>query len=317
MKKNISRIAVLILAAILFAFSAVNAVFAASTGDAVEQIDTTKNCSLKLTYQVDSNKIEGLEIEVYQVATVTADLIYSMTGDFSDYSIEINHIKSQSEWNDVKDTVSAYIAADKLEPTSSGITDADGVVLFEELPVGIYYVNWTGNENVDQVTGFASFLIAVPGLDDEGKWIYDVDARPKPGMLPPSDTEELTVVKLWRDDPQTKRPDSIEIEIFRNGDHYVSTELTADGNWTYTWAPEGLYAWTAVERNVPDGYAVSISSKGGNTIQITNTYTNPPSPPPPPQTGDSSNLYLWIILMAVSGIVLIVFGRRTKKQYDE
>lgn len=315
MKRKV-KIILIILSAALFAVSAVNVVFALSTADAKEQIDTSRACSLTLTYAIDGVKIPDLEIEIFQTSTVTADFRYSMTGAFSSYPIEINGIKSQSEWEEVKDTVTAYIAADGIAPTDTQTTDENGVVRFENLPVGIYYVRWTGNETVDQVEGFAPFMIAVPGLGDDGKWIYDVNALPKPGIMPEPSVDKMTLVKLWKDGLHAgKRPESILVEIFRNGESFETVVLSEANNWTYTWETEGVCTWTAVERDVPDGYSVSIQSRDGNTIQITNT--RPDEPTPPPQTGDTSDLYIWIVLMALSGIVLIVLGSHRRKAYEE
>ena len=43
--------------------------------------------------------------------------------------------------------------------------------------------------------------VALAGTTD-GKWIYDVTALPKPGMVPTPDTDKITLVKLWK----TTRP---------------------------------------------------------------------------------------------------------------
>ena len=311
MKKRLFRTFLAIVSAFLFAVSAVNTTFALSTADAKEPIDPAKDCSLKLTYAIDSQPVAGLEIRIWQIASVTADYQYGMTGFFSGYPIEINGIKAQSEWNEVRDTVSAYIAADKIAPAATLITDQNGIVGFDSLPVGIYYVGDAENE----VAGFASYIISVPNLGDDGKWIYDVDAFPKPGTKPEPQVGEMKIVKLWRDASQTdKRPDSISVDILRNGELYKSVTLTAENDWAYTWETDGEYTWTAVERDVPEGYKVSVQSTDANTIQITNTLTS--DPPEPPQTGDSTGIYFWIMLMALSGIVLVVLSGRRRKAYE-
>lgn len=314
--KNTVRIVSLVAVIVLFAVSAVNTAFALSTADAKEMIDTSRQCSLTLTYAIDDKKLEGLDIEIFQAATVTQNFQYSMTGNFAGYPIEINKTKSQTEWNTVRDTVGAYITADKITPLVTKKTENDGTVKFENLPVGIYYVRWTGNETVDQVQGFAPFMIAVPGLGEDGKWIYDVTAFPKPGMMPTPDTDKMTLVKLWKDGNRTsKRPSKVSVDIFRNGDLYKSVELTAAENWSYTWVTDGTYTWTAVERDIPEEYTVSIQSKDGNTIQITNTKDS--DPPLPPQTGDNSHIVFWILMMSLSGIVLIVLGGQGRKRRVE
>lgn len=314
--KNTARTITLLVITILLIVCTVNTVFAMSTADAKEFIDTSKQCSLELTYAIDSKKLEGLEIELFQAATVTENFQYSMTGDFADYPIEINKIKTQSEWNVVKDTIGAYITADKISPLATKTTDKNGIVKFEKLSVGIYYVRWTGNDSVDQVSSFAPFMISVPGVGEDGKWIYDVTAFPKPGMRPAPNTNKLTLVKLWKDGNQTdKRPSKISVDIFKNGDLYKNVELTAAENWSYTWDTDGTSTWTAVERNIPSGYTVTIQSKDGNSIQITNT--NESNPPRPPQTGDDSHLFFWIIMMFLSGTVLILLGTQWRKERVE
>ena len=314
MKNAIRRIAYIFFA-LVFVFGAVNTVFAASTADAKEKIDTAKNCSLTLTYAVDGKKISGLEIEAYMAASVTSDFVYSMYGGFSGYAIELNGIKSQNEWNEVRDTVGAYITADGIQPDSVQFTDENGMVRFDPLKPGIYYIRWTGNENADNVSGFAPFLIAVPGLGDDGLWIYDVDALPKPGKLPEPVGSELKIVKLWNDGTQaSKRPQSVDVDIFKNGEKFESVTLDAENNWTFVLADSEDCAWTAVERNVPDGYTVTIQNNE-KTIQITNTLKDEPEPPP--KTGDTGKLSLWIILTLSAGMILVVLGSRRRKSINE
>ena len=138
--KKLIRLTEILLLAVIFLISSVNTVLAMSTADASEAVDTTKACRLRLTYQVGDRKISGMEIEIYLVATIDASNSYSLSDAFSGYSVEINGIKSQSEWDEVRDTVSAYIAADKIGPTASTFTDSDGIVDFSDLIPGIYYV---------------------------------------------------------------------------------------------------------------------------------------------------------------------------------
>lgn len=307
--KRISRGILFALALLLLTVCGVQSVLALTTADAKEKIDPEKACSLTLTYAIDREKIKGLDIEIFQAAAVSEDFIYTMTGAFADYPVEINGIRTQNEWDEVRDTVGAYIAADHIAPLQKQTTDENGAVAFEKLPVGLYYVRWTGNETVDQVRGFAPFMIAVPTLGEDGKWIYDVDALPKPGILPGPDAEKLTLVKLWRDGSrEEKRPATVSVDIIRNGELFESVTLSRQNNWTYAWETDGRYTWTAVERNIPSNYTVSVTSTDGNTIQITNTLTH--DPVPPPDTGEASGAVPWIVLTALLGLVLIVLSTR-------
>lgn len=314
--KKIVRLILILILSVLFVVSTVNIVLAVSTSDANEPVDTSRTCSLKLTYEIDSQGIEGMEIELFRIADFSEDFQFTMTGDLTDIPVQLNGIKSQSEWDDVRDTVGSYIIANGVAPTASDVTDENGIVKFENLSVGLYYYRWTENDTVDQVYGFSPYVISVPSLGSDGKWEYDVDALPKPGLKPEPSTDKLTVVKLWRDGKySSKRPESVSVDIFRNGQLFESVELTAKNNWTYTWETNGSYTWTCVERNITGGYSVTVQSVEGKTIQIINTLKDDPEDPP--QTGESLSVYLWFIPLTLSGILLIVLGLFRKKAYEE
>ena len=59
--------------------------------------------------------------------------------------------------------------------------------------------------------------------------------------------------------------------------------------------------------------------KRGNSFVLTNTYTpkNPDEPFDAPQTGDTSNIMLYVILMIVSGSMLIILGIIGKRNAHE
>jgi LPXTG-motif cell wall-anchored protein len=51
------------------------------------------------------------------------------------------------------------------------------------------------------------------------------------------------------------------------------------------------------------------------TFVLTNTLTQDTPPPTPPQTGDTSNIMLWVILMIVFGSVLVILGITGKRSH--
>lgn len=66
----------------------------------------------------------------------------------------------------------------------------------------------------------------------------------------------FTVVKKWVDEPDSKRPESITVQLLQNGVAYgESVQLTAANGWKYTWLnlPEG-HEYTAEEVYIPKGY---------------------------------------------------------------
>lgn len=69
------------------------------------------------------------------------------------------------------------------------------------------------------------------------------------------------------------------------------------------------------EVNVPKGYTVGIQ-RSGDTFSITNTKPETPAGNPP-QTGDTTNITLYVLLMAASGLTLLVDGIVLRKKSRE
>jgi hypothetical protein len=234
---------------------------------------------------------------------------------------------------------------------------------------------------------FESALISVPGRADDGSLQYQVTAVPKsqvsippgpdnppPGPddppsepdnppLEPEDTPsvkevEYKILKLWRGDTEKDdRPDRIEVELFCDGELCETVVLSEENQWSFIWKAKEGSSWTAAERNIPEGYTVTVG-KRENTIILTNTLipedpiedpsgenpenpddiTDVPSGDTPgdsidstdeetpggnkeifdPKTGDTSNILLYAILMYVSGSILILLGIAGKrKKYED
>ena len=160
--------------------------------------------------------------------------------------------------------------------------------------------------------------------------------------VPSPPTIDVSVNKVWddADDADGLRPESITVQLLRNGKVYAEEELS-EGNWSTTWTD--LYAndtWTVKEVNVPEGYTSSVSGSG-TSFTITNTHTpetpviTPEEPTPPtggkdpedplhglddgdvpqdymevgdpdvPKTGDTTNVMLWLTVAFLSAAALL------------
>ena len=153
----------------------------------------------------------------------------------------------------------------------------------------------------------------------DAHWQYQVEVNAKGEALPPIEPDEeleLSVLKLWKgDEGQNDRPESVEIEIFRDGVSYETVILSEENHWAYTWfAKDDGSTWTVIERNVPQGYTMTVEERQ-STFVLTNTWTPtyPDDPGKPPQTGDTSNIMLYVLLMTLSGTMLIISGVTRKK----
>lgn len=278
---------------------------AAHTSETYEFIEPDRICSLSLHYGKEDVSFPGMHIRIFRVAEVSDEFIYTLCGDFAEYPVKLAGIKTQEEWDVITSTLNSYILADAIEPTASQITDENGDVYFEELATGMYLVQWAGVEVEDVVTGFEPFMISLPNLNTEKTWDYDVVASPKPGDYTPTGRlVNFKVVKQWKDAGfADKRPDSVEVEIYKNGELFETAVLSSENDWCYRWeAIDDGTEWSVVEREVPKDYTVTVV-ENGETIVVTNAYVEPPEPP---KTGEHMILWPYILLMSVSGIALII-----------
>ena len=152
-------------------------------------------------------------------------------------------------------------------------------------------------------------MVYLPTPQPDGSFDYDVEAKPKCVDYVPK--TEYRVTKLWQDaGGRDDRPEEITVDIYKNGELWETQLLGASNNWSYVWyVSDGEQSnWAVAERSVPEKYNVTVQKNGG-TFSIINTHKSIQEIPDGPQTGDSSNITLYIMLMCISGIMLIVLGK--------
>ena len=86
---------------------------------------------------------------------------------------------------------------------------------------------------------------------------------------------DLTVTKAWANDTPSLRPDSILVQLYRDGvAEGEPVELSEANGWTKVWTGlDGEYQWTADEVAVPEGYVKTVTVENG-VVVITNTHTD-------------------------------------------
>ena len=291
---------------------------AASTSDAKEPISTNENCSLTISYCSGGIAFSELPVNLYKIADVSADYQYTLTSSFEKSKLILNGIQTVGEWNVIRSTLETYILANDITAGFNAKTDFEGKASFDALKPGLYLAITERIIQDETTYVFDSALIALPGLGADGLWQYQVDVTSKSEIIPPSrDDEEieLKVLKLWKGDGgSSARPATIEVEIFRNGTSYQTATLSENNHWTYTWsAKDDGSDWKVVERNIPTGYTMTIEERETSFV-LTNTLNRDvPDNPDSTQTGDTSNIFLWVILMIVSGSMLIILGITGKR----
>lgn len=169
-------------------------------------VDTSRSCTLTLQYAAS-----GQTVRLYRAANISSNGRYTLCGAFAGYGIFMPAGNGQAEWDALRDTLLAYIAADALAPDRTTVTGADGRAVFTGLSAGMYLVDEADMEVGGSTRQYAPSLIAVPGVGGGGNWRYDVTAAPKytekPGGDEPDTPVTYTVVKLWAgENPQTSAP---------------------------------------------------------------------------------------------------------------
>lgn len=86
--------------------------------------------------------------------------------------------------------------------------------------------------------------------------------------------ETVNVKKVWGIDDGGQRPDSVSVQLMRDGEPFGAPVTLNDANdWSYAWNDlESGHNWTVVELNVPDGFKATVS-QSGDTFTIINDDT--------------------------------------------
>lgn len=131
---------------------------------------------------------------------------------------------------------------------------------WKDLPLGF---TWTVEE-VDAPEGFTSYT-----NNYDNHFVItndDVDTEQKP--------ETVNVRKVWVIDDGGERPDSVSVQLMRDGEPFGDPVTLNDANdWSYAWNDlESGHNWTVVELNVPDGFKATVS-RSGDTFTIINDDT--------------------------------------------
>ena len=240
-------------------------VLAASTTSAVEPIDTQAECKLNVLCICYGDPYQEAPVKIYKIASVSSDFQYTLTEDFALTNLEVNGIKSDSEWRVIRSTIENYIASKNITHLSVSDTDSTGKATFVNLTPGLYLVT-VGRAPYGIDCEFDSALVFLPHLSGEGLWEYEVTTSPKYEILPPITPDSKTeykVLKLWKGDDEKDRPESVKVEIFKNGTSYKTVTLSAENNWSYTWSTKEYgVKWTVTEKDIPIEYVMILSKSG-------------------------------------------------------
>ena len=193
------------------------------------------------------------EFSLYRVADMTENREFTLAGRFADCPVSLENLDTEG-WKTAAQTLAVYAEKGKAEgtitPDRIGMTDENG------LP------NW-----------------------ENDTWNHNVTLNPKfdKTKKPDKPTTKIAALKIWEDDGQEdKRPESIEVQLLKNGEVYDTQTLNKENGWKYTWDKlPAEFQWSVMEKEVSDSYRVTYENenmKNGKRWVIRNKVIVPPTP---------------------------------------
>lgn len=256
------------------------------------------DCSLVLTYSKNDVAFSDLEISICRVA----DCDFEMQNPFDKYPVSVSDVKNQTEWSSIASTLTGFVQADNIAPYKTVKTDAEGKAEFDDIESGLYLICGVVAQKDKSIYTFYDSMLYIPQNSGE------INVIPKSVQLTELE-KEYSVLKLWKDNGYINRPDSVTVDILKDGKTVDTVVLDMGNNWSYSFKTSDVKSnWAVVEKNVSDGYTVTVTQKDGSFVIVnTKTDINTPSADNP-HTGDSTHTELYIVLLCVSGLMIIISG---------
>jgi len=299
-------------------------VLLATTVLAAAPMDPDRLCSLEISFRYEGEALPGASFRVWRVGELSESSVLSLSGPYADYPVVVDGLTNE-EFQTASNTLAGYIQRDGLEPDHEGVTDANGLLRFEDLPRGLYLVMGDSYRLSDtEILHHAPQLVILPyRATVSEEWDYDVQMITKCSLEEIEEIPEVVkVLKKWNDaGAEALRPASVTVHLLRNGKIWDTVKLSEKNDWRYTWTDlDPDYNWTVIE-DIDEDYTVTVE-KFGITYVIPNTITPPPPPPPPPPSeGDipETGLTWWpALVLGALGVGLISVGLfRRKEDCDE
>lgn len=149
------------------------------TAQAYTYVDVEKPVSLTLQFENEEMKFENVEFKLYQVADLSETAEFTVTEEFSGYSIELKHMDSES-WRELANTLAASVDRDQIQPAAVGKTNGNGTAVFSEVKAGLYLVIGQPYQK-DSKTAYnpAPLILTLPVLNADDEWEYNASAEIK------------------------------------------------------------------------------------------------------------------------------------------
>lgn len=246
---------------------------------------------LELVEQEHNEKIADANIEIIKIADAKVDsngnLYYEYVTSLNNCNVDIKDV-TKIDVNELTTCINDN--TDKV----SNLTDSNGIVLFNNLDLGLYLVRQTNKLN--NYTSIDSYLVTIPTIEDN-TWVYDIHSVPKTEI---QKKMEITIIIEWKTEKDIKDKEVIA-ELFNDNQKVNEYLITKDDNWTRS-DTVLLSDKYSVKGETIEGFNISYVIEG-NVFRIIYSDNLP-------QTGE--NIYITYFL-AFTGLIFIMLGVTLKK----
>ena len=221
---------------------------------------------LLVKYDKDGVSISGAKINIYRIGTYTPQKILP-ENDFALFEADFE-ITDTEKLSNLALTLEPYAFKNKLTPDYTDTTDEKGEADFgqAEIRSGAYLVT-VSKADIDGVTYLSAPVIIV--LPYENYDVVTLEIKSE-AVKPDADFLNLKAIKVWKNDREDMRSDSITVELLRDGSVYDTRVLSKKNDWHTDWSElDPSSRWSIIEKDVPTNYTVTVSLEGV-TFVVTN-----------------------------------------------
>lgn len=282
-------------------------------------VQATKNGSITIIDKTYEGKLlENINVQLYKVADFTDDSRREivMKDAFKDFELDIDKLVSSDALEESARLCESFIREHSISPLATTVTDKNGKAVFSDISDGIYLVMQSQVNSDEYTVTSVPFYVQVPFVDKDGNVNYQVTTYPKNEVVYLEDMDELSVIKIWKDNnnKDKMRPDYIEVGLYGDGQLKETVVLNNLNNWSYTWNDLSKdVVWNVAEINVPDNYRMT-SERKQNQITITNELDSDGDSYEIAETGDKMRGGFYVMLFAVSGVLLLIYVKCRRKK---
>ena len=235
--------------------------FAVGANAKPQQIE---NLSLTVEFVNSDKAFQNAKVEIYKIADISPNYDFYTTQDFSSYQVDIS--KDKSNYPALSQTLSAYIALDKIEPTITLKTDKNSKIIIPDIEWGLYLIEIDNVILNNELYTAQPALVAVPFENDDKSYIYKVKMQPKTSSYESGFFNKFSdkmVIKKWEDDrDKSFRPNSVTVALLENGEVYDTVNLSESNNWQHSWKNLNNYSnWQVVEIDVDKNYTALVENE--------------------------------------------------------